>query len=273
MTLVTLATSAISRSVSGQCPPIGPPHTEPGNAFCADDPFYPMAALAQSGGELLWYSDPGLVQLVGQGNYFVPLNTPGISTYYVVEVADEICISSPATVSIVVYETPEIEIFPPGDTLFISQEEIPVSLTSNVLSGNQWSDGSDSMSVSVSSSGVYTLYMTDDNYCTGSDSVYVVVREEETSLLTDDSLFIPNAFTPDNDGKNDELCVFANGSGDFRFKVFNRWGEKVFETSDVSLCWTGGETYFPGSEMFFYTLEREDDEIIRTESGYLFLIR
>lgn len=52
-------------------------------------------------------------------------------------------------------------------------------------------------------------------------------------------LFIPNTFTPNGDGANDKLFVRGLKVEDFHFAVYNRWGEKVFETNDRSVGWDG----------------------------------
>ena len=54
-----------------------------------------------------------------------------------------------------------------------------------------------------------------------------------------DQIFIPNTFTPNNDGHNDLLQVYSNVIQSMRLMVFNQWGEKVFETSDVKGAWDG----------------------------------
>ena len=53
--------------------------------------------------------------------------------------------------------------------------------------------------------------------------------------------FMPNAFTPNGDGTNDGFLGkgFLEGSTDFQMSVWNRWGEKVFETSDPTEDWNG----------------------------------
>jgi gliding motility-associated-like protein len=48
-------------------------------------------------------------------------------------------------------------------------------------------------------------------------------------------LAIPNAFTPNNDGNNDYFTVYGNNIIELELKIFNQWGEMVFETKDVSL--------------------------------------
>ena len=54
-------------------------------------------------------------------------------------------------------------------------------------------------------------------------------------------LYVPNAFTPDNDGVNDSFQPMGSGfEGDlYHFSVFNRWGEVVFQTDDPDLPWIG----------------------------------
>ena len=53
--------------------------------------------------------------------------------------------------------------------------------------------------------------------------------------------FLPNAFTPNNDGSNDEYvgAGIMEGASNFNLSVWNRWGELVFETSDPFLGWNG----------------------------------
>lgn len=62
-------------------------------------------------------------------------------------------------------------------------------------------------------------------------------------LKTEDcvcSPFIPNSFTPNNDGNNDALQIFTGCDiMDLQFSVFNRWGERVFYTEDINDGWDG----------------------------------
>jgi gliding motility-associated-like protein len=80
---------------------------------------------------------------------------------------------------------------------------------------------------------VYTLTVTDINGCTGVDTVTVYVDEACGEV------FIPNAFSPNNDGNNDTLYVRGNCIEYIDFQVFNRWGEKVFATTNPVKGWDG----------------------------------
>ena len=59
---------------------------------------------------------------------------------------------------------------------------------------------------------------------------------EVTPPLT---MYIPNAFTPNGDGMNDTFGVSGAAMGDFSLKIYNRWGEKVFESSNPNQRWNG----------------------------------
>ena len=53
--------------------------------------------------------------------------------------------------------------------------------------------------------------------------------------------FLPNAFTPNEDGTNDDYRGkgFVEGMKNFKLEIFNRWGERVFQTNDPYDSWNG----------------------------------
>jgi len=53
------------------------------------------------------------------------------------------------------------------------------------------------------------------------------------------NVYVPQAFSPNNDGVNDFAVVFANNPKSFSMKIYNRWGELVFESNDVNNPWNG----------------------------------
>jgi gliding motility-associated-like protein len=54
-------------------------------------------------------------------------------------------------------------------------------------------------------------------------------------------IYMPNAFSPNNDNLNDQQCVVINDDciKSATLTIFDRWGEKVFESTDMKLCWDG----------------------------------
>jgi gliding motility-associated-like protein len=83
-------------------------------------------------------------------------------------------------------------------------------------------------------SGSYTAYLTVTNgSCMDVDSVVIIVLEEEPTL------YVPNAFTPNGDSINDIFRVGYTNIIQFNMIIFDRWGLKLFESSDIDNGWDG----------------------------------
>ena len=81
----------------------------------------------------------------------------------------------------------------------------------------------------------YVVIVT-DGICTRSDSVTVVVYEVRCE---EPDIFVPSGFSPNGDGSNDVLFVRGINILNLEFKIFDRWGELVFETTDQEIGWDG----------------------------------
>jgi gliding motility-associated-like protein len=94
-----------------------------------------------------------------------------------------------------------------------------------------WQDGSNNISYNVTSPGIYTLTLSND--C-GSRSDSIVAIKGICKL------FVPNAFTPNGDRLNDVFkATYGDNVTKFKMEIYNRWGQKVFESSDISRGWDG----------------------------------
>ncbi len=82
--------------------------------------------------------------------------------------------------------------------------------------------------------GNYCCIITDANGC--SDSSCTTITEE---IIICAKIFVPNAFSPNKDGQNDLECVMGDCIETLYFAIYDRWGEKVFETIDQKICWDG----------------------------------
>lgn len=90
--------------------------------------------------------------------------------------------------------------------------------------------------------------------CIHKDSITIFVFDQ--SRCEEPYVFVPKGFTPNNDGMNDQLFVRGNYIEEIHFIIFNRWGEKVFETKDLNEGWDGkvnGELVPP--DVFGYYVE------------------
>jgi gliding motility-associated-like protein len=95
-------------------------------------------------------------------------------------------------------------------------------------------------------------YLTVDNgTCKATDSV--VVSAECSSI------YLPSAFTPNGDGLNDVFMAFGIDLKDFQLVIYNRWGEKIFQTQDITLGWDGTYRGAP-SPLGLYVWELETSD-------------
>ena len=88
-----------------------------------------------------------------------------------------------------------------------------------------------------------------NEYCT-SDSMEVTVSIGESYLA------VPNVFTPNGDGKNDEFRVAYRSLREFHCWVYNRWGKLVYEWTDPAKGWDGTINGRPASEGAYYYVIR-----------------
>ncbi len=97
----------------------------------------------------------------------------------------------------------------------------------------------------------YILTVTDVNGCSSIDSVIINV-----DIICKD-VYIATAFSPNGDGMNDVLHVKSNCViSQFSFKIFDRWGEKVFESTDPAYGWDGTfRNKIMDTDVFMYTVD------------------
>jgi len=89
---------------------------------------------------------------------------------------------------------------------------------------------------SPSSTTTYTVIVSDQNGCTAEDTVTIFVNEV---ICIEPEIFIPSAFSPNSDQQNDILFVRGNTIEKVYMVIYDRWGEKVFETNSTSFGWDG----------------------------------
>jgi len=82
----------------------------------------------------------------------------------------------------------------------------------------------------------YQLTAFDTNGCKLVSDIRIVVLRTPCNK---EGVYIPNAFSPNNDGKNDVWYVRGNDVKSITIAVFDRWGQKVFESSDINKGWDG----------------------------------
>lgn len=165
---------------------------------------------------------------------------------YSVEVTDNTCPSSD-DIYVSYLTLPEIYLSTNTVTLCEGEKEIINAVLAN-FDSFYWENGQEQLEIIVSTTGFETIDAT--NYCgTTSASVEVIVEDCEHNL------FIPNAFTPNEDGVNDLFEVVAVNFNDAELWIYNRFGELVYYTADINQKWNGSgqeETHYGQSEVYIY---------------------
>ncbi|MBO9203847.1 MULTISPECIES: gliding motility-associated C-terminal domain-containing protein [Niastella] len=190
-----------------------------------------------------------------------------IGTYWVVVTDGHGCKGSD-TARITAIAPPPAH-FLPADTAMCQYGKMTI-VPKNKYYAYQWSDFSNSSSLTITKPGMYWVTVTDNNNCSGSDSIQVLPKD----CL--EGLYVPNAFTPNRDGQNDvfRALIFGNVTS-FTFVVYNRWGGRVYETHDPSLGWNGqinAQDAQKGTYVWMcrYTLEGQPEKV---EKGIVELVR
>ncbi|MEX2483326.1 MAG: gliding motility-associated C-terminal domain-containing protein, partial [Brumimicrobium sp.] len=133
-------------------------------------------------------------------------------------------------------------------------------------------DLSDQSSV-YNEEGVYTVTLViTEGSCTNEAT-------EEIVVILDFPLEydMPNVFTPNNDGSNDEFTLNTKNAESLEIVILNRWGNVVFESSDVDAAWNGrvknsGAECGDGTYFYKFTIAGEDGKEIE-EHGFVQLVR
>jgi gliding motility-associated-like protein len=178
------------------------------------------------------------------------------------------------------YTVPQVNTFsfdvlPSSATISIGES---IQLTANGATSYSWSPSS-SLScndcsapiANPTSTTTYTVTGTDENGCTSTAQATI-------SLAIDcDEVFVPTIFSPNGSGPeiNDLLCVMGNCISQLRYSIYNRWGDLVFSTEDISICWDGtckGKPCQTGVYAYSLVVTKTNGETI-VQSGNLTLIK
>ena len=121
--------------------------------------------------------------------------------------------------------------FLPSDTSTCGSVDFTINL-SGTYKNYQWQDGSGLSFHNVTEPGKYWVKVTDENNCKGTDTIFI-------SILCPPILWVPTAFTPNNDNINDKLKFIGENITAFNVKIFDRWGSIVYESNEIKAPWDG----------------------------------
>lgn len=141
------------------------------------------------------------------------------------------------------------------------QENTPVNFLNNSIAATRylWEFGDGETLSATSQEPISHIYNATGNYNSCLTAINNFGCRDTTcqniAALVFPLLDVPNAFTPNGDGINDKIFVRGYGISKMTWKIYNRWGQKVFETNDRTQGWDGT---FKGSlqpkEVYHYVL-------------------
>ncbi len=240
--------------------------------LCADDLPFTILGSGSNVDEFIWRDLEG--NEISSSQMLVISESPGTYSYILVG-SNGLC-AVQDTVLVEVLATPEADAGPDKEVFAEEVFTLGGSPTSNVDATYLWSPNPTS-SLDTSSpnpsgylfeSTEFVVFVTDQNGCVGSDTVFV-------NVLPD--LNVTSGFTPNNDGINDTWVIdnmelFPNNV----VHVFNRWGQAVFEQKSYNSgnAWDGT---FEGDKLpvgtYYYTIELNDSRFPDPFTGPITIYR
>ncbi len=135
--------------------------------------------------------------------------------------------------------------FLPADTAVCSYGSVEISPINN-YSNYLWSNGATVRTITVTGPGTYWLRVTDGNSCEGTDSIQIFPKDCMAGF------YIPNAFSPNGDGVNDNFKPMLFGQVlHYEFIIYNNFGQIVFQTHQLSESWDGNYKTNPQDSQVF----------------------
>ena len=201
-----------------------------------------------------------------------PATTSQTGTYSVTGTDANGCVNT-ATVSVSVSASPTVTVSSSTYTVYTGSS---ITFTSSGANSYVWLPGGNTtaqLTLNPSTEGTYTYCVVGTNTQGCQDSscvIFTVVK------LDCGELYIPTAFSPNGDNANDELCVYgAKCIEVMQLRIYDRWGEIVFETTDPEFCWDGkykGEPLNTAVFAYFLTATFKSGESIEVK-GNISLIK
>jgi gliding motility-associated-like protein len=175
-------------------------------------------------------------------NILNPISSPPRTTQYVLSVYDTLGCPKPGRDTVIVTVLPRVRAFAGRDTTVVVNQPLRFNGTGGV--SYVWSPSTGLNNTNIFNPvGVYTseidsvkykLVVRDAAGC--ADSAFVTIRVFKTIPY----VFVPTAFTPNNDGLNDVVRPIAVGIQQINyFSIYNRWGQLVFTTTINGKGWDG----------------------------------
>jgi gliding motility-associated-like protein len=222
------------------------------DSICIGD----KAEVFVSGADLLQWSPASAIVPSPNGGVVI---TPAASQIYTVNASSVTGCTSSATYALTVSTTPQVTLSKSSDINCANkQATISASTTGYVYN---WSPSGalisgQAIQVAPLNNTTYTCTAVNGK-CSSTTTIDIQVTAKPPV-----EFYIPSAFSPNDDGNNDcfRVKIIKGDYYSFQLRVFNRWGQEVFQATDALQCWYGeqaGEVP-ENTDTYFYTLSIDD---------------
>lgn len=212
------------------------------NAICVGNSVFLSARNLQQDDSLTysWQPDPSI--LSGQGSPIIQVQ-PTMTTNYTVYAQNQYgCIDTAQTNVVISTATPLLSISSSKDTIIVG-DTVQLQATLQTDYTYNWQidstlNGANLYNPTVQPTGQNTYYVTISDLfgCQNQDSITIYIQP---TICDEPHIFIPNAFTPDGDGHNDQIIPMGGVITEIYFVIYNRWGQPIFETEEIGKGWDG----------------------------------
>ncbi len=254
-------TGAVTISIG---PPTPPTVTATSPAICVGTS---TTLLANGGGSFTWSPSTNL----SCTNCSNPVASPSATTTYSVTVTPKNCVSGTGATTVSI-NPPPVPVTGTNPTICTT------GATALAVSGGAsyvWSPSSGlsctncpDPTATPNSTTTYYILVTDANNCKAIDSIIVFVSGECPEI------YLPTGFSPNGDNNNDMLFVFGEMK-DMHLVIYNRWGNKVFESFDKTIGWDGKQNgQYVESGVYAYKFDVTDSRGTHmSKSGNITVVR
>ncbi|MBN4065740.1 gliding motility-associated C-terminal domain-containing protein [Candidatus Amoebophilus asiaticus] len=135
-----------------------------------------------------------------------------------------------------------------------------------------WNNGYNGRWLTINKEGTYIVTVSYNTGCTMSDTIFVDNKCPEAP-------FVPNTFTPNNDGLNDVFKVIGIKHDDFEMRIYNKWRHLIFYSKDIKEGWDGtynGLTVPQGIYfwvIYYKQIDSPELDYLNYYSGYIYVLR
>ena len=202
--------------------------------------------------------------VIGSGSSFATFNlNDGDKINCTATLSNGTCTNSIVSNNIimVVHPSPSIS-FVPSSIIIAPGEQVQLKpIIQGDVTAHQWTPSNllidpsslTPLTVPLSNTTSYDLLVTTAYGCIDNKTIIVAVYNK---------LYMPNSFTPNNDGHNDAFRIPPNVPFELKeFSIFDRWGNKVFSTKDASKGWDGRNNgILQGAGTYVYIIRGKDNK-------------